>query len=62
VHPFLVIPQRKTSLLSMGEQPWPDLELPGRPWGARRRGRGTGRGGAARGRGMGRGRGRHEGL
>jgi hypothetical protein len=30
--------------LSIGGQPWPELELHGRPWGARRRGRGGERG------------------
>jgi hypothetical protein len=34
----------------MGGQPWPELELHGRPWGAHRRG---GRGGTRRGRGGG---------
>jgi hypothetical protein len=37
----------------MGGQPWPELELRGRPWGAHRRGerggRRRGEGGAARG-------------
>jgi hypothetical protein len=37
----------------MGGQPWPELELHGRPRGARRRGRGRGRGGIVGGRGMG---------
>jgi hypothetical protein len=53
VHPSLY---RGMGEVPMGGQPWPELELHGRPWGAHRRGRGggRGRGGVARG-AMGRG-------
>jgi hypothetical protein len=42
VHPFWSSHEEKQACvrLSMGGQPWPELELHGRPLGARRRGRG----------------------
>jgi hypothetical protein len=40
VHPFWLSHKEKWPWLrpSMGRQPWPELELHGRPWGARQRG------------------------
>jgi hypothetical protein len=54
VHPFWSSHEEKRACvrLSMGGQPWPELELHGRPWGARRRGRG-GEGEGERSRGCG---------
>jgi hypothetical protein len=54
---ILVKPRRKMSLCEAlhGRRPWPELELHGRPSGARRRGRGTGSEVQLGARGMGRG-------
>jgi hypothetical protein len=40
VHPFWSSHEEKQACvrLSIGGQPWPELEIHGRPWGARRRG------------------------
>jgi hypothetical protein len=40
MHPFWLSHKEKWPWLrpSMGRQPWPELELHGRPWGARQRG------------------------
>jgi hypothetical protein len=46
VHPFWLSHEEKRAWLrlSMGGQPWPELELHGRPSGVRRRGKRGGRG------------------